>query len=183
MPPVGRRHVVSLRQLSVADAPVLASWAADDEFCEAAEWSRGLTVDQHETRWRSRLSDGFGPGLLRLGAELDGGLVGYVDLHGTDEHRRELGYLVGGRERWGRGLGAAVARAGLEHAFLALGLAEVWAEAVGANPASVRILQGLGMIETGRGEDHVYRGIPSHYRRFAITADRWRTLHHDKETS
>ncbi|WP_050349115.1 GNAT family N-acetyltransferase [Arsenicicoccus sp. oral taxon 190] len=166
----------------MSDATVLASWGADREFCEAAEWRGELTVDQHEERWRTRIVDGWGADLIRLGADAHGTLVGYVDLHGSDVGRRELGYLVGGRERWGQGLGGAVARAGLDHAFQGLGLLEAWAEAVDANPASVRILQGLGMSETGRGEDHVYCGIPSRYRRFAITADRWHGLHRDKET-
>ena len=47
-----------------------------------------------------------------------------------------------------------------------LGLSEIWAEALDTNPRSIRILQRLGMTETGRGD-------PPSYRRFVLAADGW----------
>ena len=96
-------------------------------------------------------------------------VVGYVDLHGSGP-RRELGYVVGGRERWGQGFGRSVAHAGLAWGFGALGLTDMWAEAVDANVASVRILERLGMRETGRGEEATFLGRRSFYRVFTLTA-------------
>ena len=49
--------------------------------------------------------------LIRLGAVHHGILVGYVDLHGDEPHRRELGFAIDGRSRWGRGLGHLTAAA------------------------------------------------------------------------
>lgn len=111
--------------------------------------------------------------LIRLGVESDEGLIGYVDLHGSERDRRELGYTIGGRDRWGRGLGTAAAAAGLTYGFTELGLDEIWAEALDAHAASVRILQRLGMRETGRGDRRSFLDRTTHYRQFVINADEW----------
>lgn len=68
-----------------------------------------------------------------------------------------------------------VARLGLEWGFGELRLEEIWAEAVDANAASVRILQAIGMTELGRGEDEELLGIASYYRRFSIRRARSRS--------
>ncbi len=99
-----------------------------------------------------------------------GEVVGYVDLHGDEPDRRELGFVVGRRERWGRGLGTAVARAGLAYGFEVVRLRTIWAEAVDANHASVAILRRIGMREIPRGEEAEFLGAPSFYRRFEIHA-------------
>jgi RimJ/RimL family protein N-acetyltransferase len=157
---------IRLRPLAVDDAAVLASWSRNDEFCRAADWSVGLPTSEHETFHR-RIVEQPPDDLIRLGLEWQARLVGYVDLHGDEPERRELGFLVG-PDFWGRGLGTAGARAALDVAFTRLDLREVWAEAADANTRSIRILQRLGMRETGRGEDTIYLGQPTFYRRFAI---------------
>lgn len=111
--------------------------------------------------------------LVRLGAVCDQELVGYIDLHGAEPRRRELGYTIGGRERWGRGLGTAAAGAGLAYGFTVLELDEIWAEALDANGPSVRILRRVGMRETGRGERRSFLGRETYYRQFVITAVEW----------
>ncbi len=45
----------------------------------------------------------------------------------------------------------------------------IWAEAVDANRASVRILASLGMTETGRGQEESFLGVASYYRHFTIS--------------
>ena len=95
-------------------------------------------------------------------------MVGYVDIQGEEPDRRELGYLVGPSCRWGRGLGLAAARAGIRCGFEVMKLGAIWAEALDANAASVRILQRLGMEETGRGDDSTYLERPTFYRQFSL---------------
>jgi RimJ/RimL family protein N-acetyltransferase len=167
------RRVVILRALELRDADVMARWAADSEFCRAAGWTADLPHADyrrfHQTLIRSPPTD-----LIRLGAVHDGILVGYVDLHGNESHRRELGFVIGERSRWSRGFGRLAAAAGLDYGFDQLGLREIWAEAFDANQRSVRILQRLGLVETGSGGEGVFLDRPTYYRRFAITAGDWR---------
>ncbi len=173
LPAAGVTSSVHLRPLTLDDVPVLASWAEDVELCRAAGWSTGLPRERHLAFWRG-VVDAPPPELLRLGAVSGGTLVGYVDLHGLEPARRELGLLVGVRARWGDGLGGRAVAAALDHGFGALGLAEVWAEALDANRRSVRLLQSLGMRETGRGGEDEFLGRPSSYRQFTMTSSEWR---------
>lgn len=176
--------VVLLRPLQAEDAPVLASWARDGAFVEHADWTPGLPCEEHESFWRHRIIEDPPQELLRLAAVLPGaqdapdghdlvGLVGYVDLYGQGQQERELGYVVGPSTRWGRGLGTAVARAGLEHAFTVLGLQEVWAEAVPLNAPSVRILERIGMRRTGEGEQAEFLGVPARYVQYRLTREEY----------
>lgn len=166
---------VHLRPLSPDDVPVIASWAEDVELCREAEWSEDLPRERHLVFWRDVI-DAPPPGLIRLGAVSGDDLVGYVDLHGLDPARRELGFLIGVRARWGEGLGRQAAAAALDYGFGPLRLAEVWAEALDANQRSVRLLQRLGMRETGRGSDGEFLGRPSFYRQFTLTSSQWQPI-------
>lgn len=164
-----------LRPLAPADVPTLASWGLDRRFVEHAGWTVGLSLSGHESRWRRLITEPK-QDHLRLGAVLGADLVGYVDFAGGAPDRRELGYVVGPSTRWGRGLGGAIARLGLDHGFGVIGLREIWAEALDANHASVRILASLGMWETSKGEEELYLGTPTFYRRFAITSDEFNAM-------
>jgi RimJ/RimL family protein N-acetyltransferase len=159
-----------LRALEVADGPVFAAWGLDRRFCEVAGWRLERSLAGHEAHWRRVIAEPKADH-LRLAAVLAGELVGYVDFAGDEVGWRELGYVVGPSARWGRGIGGALARLGIEHGFGVLGLAEIRAEALDGNVASVRILRSVGMTETGRGEDDSYLGQPSFYRRFRISRE------------
>ncbi|MDQ0375550.1 GNAT family N-acetyltransferase [Cellulomonas humilata] len=165
---------MSLRLLTLDDAGTIASWARDEEFCRAAEWTVGRDLEFFASFYRRSIAEPPAD-LLRLGAFRDGHLIGYVDLHGAEPDRRELGFLVGERRLWGRGVGTAAAAAGLHHGFAEVGLREIWAEALDANEASVRILRRLGMRETGTGDRGSYLGEHTHYRQFVMTADEFMT--------
>ncbi|NJC21074.1 RimJ/RimL family protein N-acetyltransferase [Arthrobacter pigmenti] len=184
---------IRLRPLHLADAAVIAHWGDDSQFCVEADWATDVAAPERYAFWRN-LIENPPADLIRLGAVGDDGtsgrnvanheqddvstdkdvLLGYVDLHGTESGRRELGYLIGQRSLWGRGLGISAALAGLHYAFDELQLHEVWAEALAANEPSVRILQRLGMRETGRGTDETYLGRKTFHRQFAITSAEWR---------
>jgi RimJ/RimL family protein N-acetyltransferase len=164
---------VTLRALVPDDAAVIAGWGVDRTFARVADWSVDRTVADR-TLFQERLIVSAPPDLQRWGVELDGSLVGFVSLRGDEPERRELGFLIGASSRWGHGLGRAAAAAGLDVAFGELGLDEVWAEAYDAHQRSVRILQGLGMRETGRGVEGRFLDVRTFYRCFEITADEWR---------
>src|SRR5262245_15517915 len=134
--------MLSLRALIRSDIATYSQWGEDRRLCEQAGWTVDLPLAEHEAHWR-RLMDEPHPVLVRLAAVRGDEVVGYVDLHGLEGTRRELGYVVGPSARWGQGLGTAIARLGLEYGFDELGLEEIVAEAVDANRGSIRILQKL----------------------------------------
>lgn len=153
---------ISLRTLVPADALTFGMWQADREYAAHAGWK---CVDSPETDlewWRETIA-GRDPLLTRLMAEADGEPIGFVDLYGDDPHSRELGYSVAPADQWGKGLGLAVARAGVQFGFDVMGLDRIWAEAVAANEPSVRILERLGFQFTGRGDDESFLGTDSYY--------------------
>jgi RimJ/RimL family protein N-acetyltransferase len=163
------RIEATLRRPTAEDATLLAEWGTDPEFCEHAGWSGQTNLTDRRAWWSAVIAEPRAD-LIRLVVCLDDEVVGYVDLHGTDPHRRELGYVVGGRERWHRGIGTRAAIAGLSYGFTVLRLRTIWAEAVDANQASVAILRRAGMRETGRGADAEFLGVGSFYRQFEISA-------------
>ncbi|HEY3561486.1 MAG TPA: GNAT family protein [Kribbella sp.] len=162
-----------LRPIERSDLPTYVSWGRDRTFCEHAGWTVDLPEPAHEAHWRA-LVEQPRQNLVRLAAVVGDEVVGYVDLAGEEPDRRELGYVIGPSERWGHGLGGTAARLGLGYGFHWLGLRDIWAEAVDANRASIRILIGLGMTETGRGHDEPFLGASSYYRQFTISAESWR---------
>ena len=174
---------VALRPLTSADAAVLADWAADDTFVAHAGWTPGLAWDEHERFWLHRIIADPPPELLRLGVEHEGALIGYVDLYGTRADERELGYVIGPSTRWGQGLGKAAARAGLAYGFDSLALASIWAEALPLNAPSVRILEGIGMRHTGRGDEASFLGVRSHYEQYRITREQYEKIRADPSTA
>jgi RimJ/RimL family protein N-acetyltransferase len=159
---------VDLRPLQPADATTYADWGADRRLCEHAGWTVGLPRQAREAHWLRVIEEGR---VLRLAAVRGVEVIGYVDLAGEATDHRELGYVVGPSSRWGQGFGMTVARLGLEHGFGALGLEWIDAEAAENNHASVRILQRLGMTETGAQGVDTYLGVPTATRCFRITRE------------
>lgn len=140
---------VVLSALELDDAQTIARWGRDPEFRQAAGWSDEGTHLDRVSRLRTLIE--YPPlGLLRLGVQHVGVLVGYVDLRGVDSHERELGYLIGDRSRWGRGLGFAAASAACLYGFEELRLTTITAEVAAKNERSVAILRRLGMREQGQ---------------------------------
>jgi RimJ/RimL family protein N-acetyltransferase len=160
---------IHLRPLTPGDAQVIAAWGSDDEFCRAADWTVGMPPSEYRAIQEQLIAQPPSD-LIRLGAVFDRQLVGYVDLHGSESGCRELGFVIGERRHWRQGLGRAVAEAGLRFGFATLGLTQIWAEALDANHASVRILQGLGMRETAVGQNRTYMGEPTCYRQFTLSS-------------
>ncbi|MFL4472962.1 GNAT family N-acetyltransferase [Paeniglutamicibacter sp. MACA_103] len=166
------KDCLSLRSLLAADAPSIAGWARDPEFCREAGWSVDLGHRAH-LEFQERIISSPPPELVRLGAVVAGVLVGYVDMHGSEPGTRELGFLIGERSRWGRGLGRQAAAAGLDYGFGEMGLEVIWAEVLERNARSMSILRGLDFTETGTGGEGEFMGEPSVYRRFALDAADW----------
>lgn len=163
---------VQLRALRIEDAATLAGWQQDLTFCTHADWRPNTTDHPDIDGWERHIASAPAD-LLRLIGWSEAESVGYADLHGHGRESRELGYVVAPSSRWGRGLGTAIAAAALDHGFAVLDLGRIWAEALQANVASVRVLQRLGFRETGWGGAAQFCGEPSRYRQFEITRAEW----------
>ncbi len=163
---------LQLRPLTAADAPVLAAWADDPVFLAAAGWSADRSRDSLVRFWELMASEPP-PELTRLAAEVHGQLVGYGDLHGTSPERRELGFLVGPSNQWGRGLGRTIAAGTLVRAWETQSVQEVWAETHPANDRAIGVVRALGMTETGEGDVEEFLGEPARMLQFGVRRDRW----------
>ncbi len=159
---------IALSPLDARSAEIIASWGDDPEFLRAAEWS-AVSGEARSAFWQS-LVHSPPEHLLRLAATADADVVGYLDIHGSGP-RRELGFAIG-PSHWRRGLGGAVAHAGVEYAFQSIGLPCLWAEAWATNAASIAILRGLGMRHLGRGGKGSYLGERTHYEQFELERPR-----------
>lgn len=152
---------VTLRPLVPDDAQTIAAWGRDPEFRRAAHWSEQGTHRDRVSRLRALIEDPPSD-LLRLGVQHGSLLVGYVDLHGARNDERELGFVVGDRSRWGRGLGFAAASAACAYGFEELRLTSITAEVAAANRRSVEILHRLGMREQGPMDSLGFRRFVLH---------------------
>lgn len=159
---------VELRKVEPSDAATFAAWELDPVFCAHNEWTFG-TPQEESVEWWTRSLGQSDAELTRLVALVEGEAVGYVDLHGAEAGTKELGYAVAPSQRWGARVGTALARAGLAYGFEQLRLERIWAEAIEANVASVRILERVGMRGIGPGEPAAFLGQASRYRRFEIS--------------
>lgn len=95
---------VTLRPLRPGDEEAAVRWAADPEFCLAAGWTPGLAPRLVRDHWRPIVA-GSWPDFLRLGVEVGGRFVGYVDLAELTPTSGQFGIGIGERALWGRGWG------------------------------------------------------------------------------
>lgn len=164
---------VTLRVLATEHAAAIAAWALDPEFVREADWTPRSSLYEYERHHRQLIQAPPGDH-LRLGVFSSEELVGYVDFHGESPVHRELGFLIGVRDRWGFGLGLSAARAGLRHGFVELRLHEIRAGAFETNLRSVRILRRLGFRVTDSENGKDFRGAPARFLHFTLLAKNWR---------
>ncbi|MBB5233519.1 GNAT family N-acetyltransferase [Deinococcus budaensis] len=163
---------VTLRPLRPGDEEAAVRWAADPEFCLAAGWTPGLAPRLVRAHWRPIVA-GKGPAFLRLGVEVRGRLVGYVDLAELTRTSGEFGIGIGERALWGRGAGLEAGQRMLAHAFGPLGLDTVSAQVNAPNLRSHALMRRLGFREAGRGEPEVYRGELAGVVLYSLTRRGW----------
>lgn len=143
--------------------------SADNESCLEMDIIRFIAVPwtdaaEHKAfiaaRTRGPYPHGQGYWTVRQSSE-PGRFLGWIlltplDAVGPDI---EIGWLLR-RDAWGAGFATEAARAILDHAFGALGLAEVIADIHPENARSVRVAENIGLVLRGRrfhhGEPHLH---------------------------
>jgi RimJ/RimL family protein N-acetyltransferase len=163
---------LQLRPFEPSDAPALG------EICSAREIAaRTLTIPhpyklEHAEQYIASIANETE---FAITLRADGTLVGSIALEvETDQHRAELGYIVG-VPYWGRGYATEAGRAMLAHGFGGLGLNRVYAFCFTRNPASRRVLEKLGLSHEGTRRRHTLKwGEYLDSEAFAILASEWR---------
>jgi RimJ/RimL family protein N-acetyltransferase len=91
--------------------------------------------------------------------DCDGRFVGVTSLYSPDLRRgmARFSIVLGDTEVWGRGLGTAVTRQVVEHAFRDLGLHKVNSDYLAPNAASQAIHERVGFVEEGRLREDAWR--------------------------
>jgi len=117
-----------------------------------------IPVDPHERRtyeWERFVSPG---GFYGARERVGNAFVGWFQLEGVPdrEDEAELGYRFR-RHAWGLGYATEGARALVAHALDVLGYRRVFAHTLHENPASIRVLEKVGLTPAGPWS---YRGMP-----------------------
>ena len=158
---------VVLRALAAGDENVAVGWAADAEFCLAADWTPGLSARTVRRHWLA-LIEGGDPTFRRWGITLGGRLVGFVDLGNLTPLSAELGIAVGDRTQWGHGIAREACSLALAWAWQAE-LSEVTARVHEPNLRSHALMRRLGFMGDGWAVREPYRGEHVRVRRYRIT--------------
>lgn len=138
---------VTLRELGEEDIPSWFARATDRESADLAGDPVPASIDLGQA-WLQRQRDQFRQGagvrwaIVPAGSPVSVGTVA-LTLPAGEARVAELGIVLA-RSHWGRGIGATAARLAVGFGFTGLGLAEVRAEVLARNPASMRMLAKAG---------------------------------------
>ncbi|MEV0646594.1 GNAT family protein [Phytomonospora sp. NPDC050363] len=153
---------VTWRELTVDDAEAMVEVMSDPEVFRTASDNEVPDLEMY----RSFIADYSGKAVdperrqYKLALTLDGELVGTggIEMTWHRSSNAEIGYLVS-RPNWGKGLGTEAAHLLVDFALTELKAHRVWAGADVENPASIRILEKVGMTREGiRREDRFKDG-------------------------
>lgn len=124
---------VTLRPMHAGDEETAVKWGQDRAFCLANGWDLNMPAERIRKHQRG-LIESPPPGLLRLGIECEGRLIGYVALQDVNAETAEFGIAIGESGLWGQGIGQQAGKLLLSYAFHELHLKSVWAEVHGNQP-------------------------------------------------
>lgn len=150
---------LTLRPLTLADAPDMYEYASDEETCRFVFERHTSLADT-----RSNLANYFLAGPLgKFGMELKetGKMIGTIDLRLTPEHRRgEIGYTLN-KLYWGQGYTTEASKKLIQFGFETLQLERIFAMHDVRNPASGRVMAKSGLKKEGlHCNARIFRGQP-----------------------
>ncbi|MFZ0216398.1 MAG: GNAT family protein [Candidatus Dormiibacterota bacterium] len=152
------RASITLREFRPDDVEAAAAWISDPIVTRFLTWDAG---DREAARRWIRAAMASASAVPRRTWELAAvdarsEVVGAGRLTVREPSQRagDLGYVVR-RDRWGQGVGTAIARAFLELGFDRLALHRIWATCDVDNLASARVLEHAGLEREGRLRDQL----------------------------
>lgn len=143
---------ITLRPWHESDAEVLFHYASDPEVGPSAGWAPHKNVEESreiirtlfnaESMWAVELKETSQPI----------GCVGYLTSSKSHldiaDDQCEVGYWIA-RPYWGKGICTEALRLVIKHCFLTKGFTTLWGDYFPDNPASGRVMEKCGFIDTG----------------------------------
>ena len=142
-----------LRPWRESDAGTLFKYASDPEVGPRAGWPPHKSVEESLEIIRTVFS---GEGMWAVELKESGeaiGCVGYLPAACSnleiDEDQCEVGYWIA-RPYWGRGICTEAMRAVVDYCFNVKGISVLWGDFFPENPASGRVMEKCGFVDTGK---------------------------------
>ena len=147
---------VHLRPVAAADSARLLDWRNRPEVAAYMYTDHRISPDEH-ARWFAAAT--AAPDRRYWIIALDGQPVGLANLAGIDRARRrcEWAYYLAEPSVRGRGVGAAVEFAVIDHVFAGLGLHKLWCEVLIENEAVWQLHLSFGFVREALYRDHVFK--------------------------
>ncbi len=163
--PVLETERLSLRQLTVADAPDVFDMLAHTDVARFTARKPLSKVGDAITLLRNVGLDYATRTAIRWGVVWQGEdkIVGTVGLHGWDRYHRHIsiGFDVH-RNHWGKGVGQEVVKAVCAYAFDYLGVHRIEAHVMKGNRSSQRLLEAVGFEHEGVLRRRMYKDGRQH---------------------
>ncbi len=161
---------VKIRSLTRADIPMLVTWKNDPEIADLVRGGPINTTLEAENRRYDRGLDEHNT--IRLIIETSWGKpIGFISLSDIDKdnHKAQLGMLIGEKEYWDRGYGSDSLVTLLDHLFFKQGFNRIGLEVFAYNLRAKRLyektgfevegIQRQGLCRNGRYYDIFLMGI------------------------
>lgn len=146
----GEYRMIALRELVVADAPILHAWFNDPEtvltgFSDPVLPQSVQRVEQRIRRWLET------PDRRDYVILDDGEPIGIGQIYNVDYRNLscELGVVVGNKQKRGKGIGREVLTSLVDFAFNQMNLRRCAAKIIDGHIPSVRLVESLGFIKEG----------------------------------
>jgi UDP-4-amino-4,6-dideoxy-N-acetyl-beta-L-altrosamine N-acetyltransferase len=145
-----------LRRVQAHDSDRLHDWRNRPEVAAYMYPDHHISPDEH-ARWFASAMAASDRAYWII--ELDGDPVGLANLAGIDPSRRrcEWAYYLAEPSVRGRGVGAAVEFAMIDHVFGGLGLHKLWCEVLADNEAVWKLHESFGFRREALYRDHVWK--------------------------
>ena len=143
---------ILLRPWQECDAAVLFKYASDPELGPRAGWPPHQSVEESLDVIRKFFSNDYTWAVvLEETAEVIG-CIGYLPASSSnlkiDEDQAEVGYWIA-RPYWNNGICTEALRLVIDHCFREKGLSGLWGTCFVSNPASGRVMEKCGFVDTG----------------------------------
>lgn len=151
---------VTLRPLSLKDAPNFCRWLADPEVTIFLDryYEQGPPSLKEEREWIRKNQKDKGKVCFAIDTK-DGRHIGSVSFFHLDDYgkKAEFGIMIGDKEFWGQGLGTEAGKLMVNYGFKKLKLRRIYLAYIAYNIRGGKSYKKIGFKTEGRIREHRYR--------------------------